>query len=61
MNRFLSLMTLAAASMASPVLLPRAEGLVYNYTNSFGLAFSQMNASLPNITVFATGELLPLP
>ncbi|KAL6250045.1 hypothetical protein RBB50_002346 [Rhinocladiella similis] len=55
MNRFLSLMTLAAASMASPVLLPRAEGLVYNYTNSFGLAFSQMNASLPNITVFATG------
>ncbi|KIW15310.1 hypothetical protein PV08_05355 [Exophiala spinifera] len=55
MKNFLSLTMLAAASTASPVLLPRAEGLVYNYTNSFGLAFSQMNASLPNITVFATG------
>jgi len=48
---------LAAVSSSFPLVYPRATNSSdpYVYTNSFGLNFTQMNASLPNVTIFATG------
>ncbi|KAE8150309.1 Asparaginase/glutaminase [Aspergillus avenaceus] len=53
----LAVSALAAVSYASPLLHPRAasSNVTYVFTNSNGLNFTQMKASLPNVTVFATG------
>lgn len=53
----LYLALLVAVSGASPIINQRSDGLVYNYTNSHGLTFSQYNNSLPNVAIFATGTL----
>ncbi|KAF7890015.1 uncharacterized protein EAF02_002430 [Botrytis sinoallii] len=53
-SRFLSVTALAAIASASPVVYQR-DTSPFVFTNSNGLNFTQMNASLPNITVFATG------
>ncbi|TGO51951.1 hypothetical protein BCON_0151g00250 [Botryotinia convoluta] len=53
-SRFLSVTALAALASASPVVYQR-DTSPFVFTNSNGLNFTQMNASLPNITVFATG------
>ncbi|TGO33976.1 hypothetical protein BHYA_0218g00090 [Botrytis hyacinthi] len=53
-SRFLSVTALAAFASASPVVYQR-DTSPFVFTNSNGLNFTQMNASLPNITVFATG------
>lgn len=53
----LAVSALVAASQASP-LYPRAGGnsnATYAFTNSNGLNFTQMNTTLPNVTLFATG------
>ncbi|EXJ88747.1 L-asparaginase [Capronia coronata CBS 617.96] len=50
----LLLAAFAALGSASPIHVARADS-PYVYTNSFGLNFTQMNASLPNVTIFATG------
>lgn len=46
---------LAATGAASP-LFPRA-GANNTHVNSNGLKFSHFNHTLPNVTIFATGEL----
>ncbi|RDW89284.1 putative asparaginase [Coleophoma cylindrospora] len=48
------LSALAALSVASPLHLARATD-PFVYVNSNGLNFTQMNATLPNVTIFATG------
>nr|UAJ75037.1 L-asparaginase [synthetic construct] len=53
-SHLLSLSALAAFASASPFVYPR-DTSPYVFTNSNGLNFTQMNATLPNITVFATG------
>ncbi|KAI9647834.1 hypothetical protein NHQ30_004222 [Ciborinia camelliae] len=54
LSHILSLSALAAFASASPFVHPRDTN-PFVFTNSNGLNFTQMNASLPNITVFATG------
>ncbi|KAH8431853.1 asparaginase ahrA [Aspergillus melleus] len=54
----LAVSALVAASQASPLLYTRAgsdSNATYAYTNSNGLNFTQMNTTLPNVTLFATG------
>ncbi|EAW08432.1 asparaginase ahrA [Aspergillus clavatus NRRL 1] len=53
----LSLAALAASGVASPVLYARAAepNGTYAFTNPNGLNFTQMNSSLPNVTILATG------
>jgi len=52
---------LAAVSYASPIVY-RQESSPFVFTNSNGLNFTQMNATLPNVTIFATGTPpFPLP
>ncbi|KAL2859942.1 asparaginase ahrA [Aspergillus lucknowensis] len=49
---------LAAAIDASPLVYPRDEpslNVTYAFTNPNGLNFTQMNTTLPNVTIFATG------
>ncbi|OQE28485.1 hypothetical protein PENSTE_c003G05625 [Penicillium steckii] len=51
-----ALATLAWQSSASPLLYSRgANGTGFVFTNANGLNFTQMNHTLPNITIFATG------
>ncbi|KAH9222652.1 L-asparaginase [Leptodontidium sp. 2 PMI_412] len=52
-----SLAVLAALGNASPILQARQsnETNPFVFTNSNGLNFTQMNASLPNVAIFATG------
>jgi hypothetical protein len=52
-----AVVALAAISHASPLLYPRAtdSNVTYVFTNSNGLNFTQMNQTLPNVTIFATG------
>ncbi|KAI9931531.1 hypothetical protein AWENTII_001845 [Aspergillus wentii] len=50
----LALSALAVAANASPLIHART-GNVTVYTNSNGLNFTQMNPSLPNVTILATG------
>jgi hypothetical protein len=52
LNTFL-VSALAATSYASPLIQARASNT--SYTNSNGLKFNQFNASLPNVTLLATG------
>lgn len=59
-SHLLSISALAALASASPIVYPR-DTSPYVFTNSNGLNFTQMNATLPNITVFATGILLLFP
>ncbi|PCG88791.1 L-asparaginase, type II [Penicillium occitanis (nom. inval.)] len=56
------LSAMVACASASPFLPRDVSGTnstnttsPFVYTNSFGLNFTQMNASLPNVTIFATG------
>ncbi|KAE8371717.1 Asparaginase/glutaminase [Aspergillus bertholletiae] len=53
----LTVLALATISHASPLLYPRAtdSNITYVFTNSNGLNFTQMNTTLPNVTIFATG------
>jgi L-asparaginase len=53
----ITLAALVAAGNASPVLYPRAtdSNSTYVFTNSHGLNFTQMNTTLPNVTILATG------
>ncbi|RHZ48121.1 asparaginase ahrA [Aspergillus thermomutatus] len=53
----ITLAALAAVGNASPVLYPRVtdSNITYVFTNSHGLNFTQMNTTLPNVTILATG------
>ncbi|GAB1191943.1 hypothetical protein APSETT444_001127 [Aspergillus pseudonomiae] len=53
----LAVSALATISHASPLLYPRAtdSNITYVFTNPNGLNFTQMNTTLPNVTIFATG------
>ncbi|KAB8212427.1 L-asparaginase type II [Aspergillus parasiticus SU-1] len=53
----LAVSALATISHASPLLYPRAtdSNVTYVFTNPNGLNFTQMNTTLPNVTIFATG------
>ncbi|OJI96322.1 hypothetical protein ASPVEDRAFT_48551 [Aspergillus versicolor CBS 583.65] len=56
--RTLAVAALATTSNASPLIFPRddsSSNISYAFTNSNGLNFTQMNTSLPNVTIFATG------
>ncbi|KAI9371985.1 Asparaginase/glutaminase [Aspergillus egyptiacus] len=54
--RALAVAALATLSQASPFILPRDDSNVtYAFTNPNGLNFTQMNTTLPNVTIFATG------
>lgn len=58
--RTLAVAALATTSNASPLIFPRddsSSNISYAFTNSNGLNFTQMNTSLPNVTIFATGML----
>jgi len=57
-----SLALLASVSHASPILQTRQanETNPFVFTNSNGLNFTQMNSSLPNVAIFATGKSLPI-
>jgi L-asparaginase len=57
LNTFL-VSALAATSYASPLIQARASNNT-SYTNSNGLKFNQFNASLPNVTLLATGTYHP--
>lgn len=52
----LALAALVATSHASPLLFTRDNGnITYAFTNANGLNFTQMNTTLPNVTILATG------
>ncbi|KAF4175025.1 hypothetical protein CNMCM8694_009330 [Aspergillus lentulus] len=53
----ITLAALVAVGNASPFVYPRATGSnsTYVFTNSHGLNFTQMNSTLPNVTILATG------
>ncbi|KAL3461073.1 Asparaginase/glutaminase [Aspergillus heterothallicus] len=54
----LALAALATISQASPLIYPRdgsPSNITYAFTNPNGLNFTQMNTTLPNVTIFATG------
>ncbi|KAJ0421917.1 Asparaginase/glutaminase [Aspergillus carlsbadensis] len=56
--RTLALAALATISQASPLVYARDDppaNITYAFTNSNNLNFTQMNATLPNVTIFATG------
>ncbi|KAE8324328.1 Asparaginase/glutaminase [Aspergillus sergii] len=55
--KVLAVSALATISHASPLLYPRAtdSNVTYVFTNPNGLNFTQMNTTLPNVTIFATG------
>lgn len=58
----LAVAALATLSQASPVLYTREDttsNTTYAFTNSNGLNFTQMNTTLPNVTIFATGMTVP--
>jgi hypothetical protein len=49
------LLAFTAWGYASPIVY-RQEASPFVFTNSNGLNFTQMNTTLPNITIFATGK-----
>ncbi|KAE8353019.1 Asparaginase/glutaminase [Aspergillus coremiiformis] len=52
----LAISALATASQASPLLHRATDtNITYAFTNPNGLNFTQMNTTLPNVTIFATG------
>ncbi|KAL3493010.1 Asparaginase/glutaminase [Aspergillus germanicus] len=56
--RALALAALATISQASPLVYARDDSsanITYAFTNSNSLNFTQMNTTLPNVTIFATG------
>ncbi|KAL4780815.1 Asparaginase/glutaminase [Aspergillus varians] len=56
--RALALAVLATLTQASPLVYPRDDSptnITYAFTNPNGLNFTQMNTTLPNVTIFATG------
>ncbi|KAL2812065.1 Asparaginase/glutaminase [Aspergillus granulosus] len=56
--RTLALAALATITQASPLVYPRDDSpsnITYAFTNPNGLNFTQMNTTLPNVTIFATG------
>ncbi|BCS07649.1 L-asparaginase [Aspergillus luchuensis] len=46
---------LATFASASPLLYTRTTNETFVFTNANGLNFTQMNTTLPNVTIFATG------
>lgn len=48
----------AALGYASPIVYPRDTNDTnpFVFTNYNGLNFTQMNVTLPNVTIFATGN-----
>ncbi|GLB11770.1 hypothetical protein AtubIFM57258_008640 [Aspergillus tubingensis] len=46
---------LATLASASPLLYTRTTNETFVFTNANGLNFTQMNTTLPNVTIFATG------
>ncbi|OJJ74134.1 hypothetical protein ASPBRDRAFT_170981 [Aspergillus brasiliensis CBS 101740] len=46
---------LATLASASPLLYSRDTNETFVFTNANGLNFTQMNTTLPNVTIFATG------
>ncbi|GKZ23901.1 hypothetical protein AbraIFM66951_010433 [Aspergillus brasiliensis] len=46
---------LATIASASPLLYSRDTNETFVFTNANGLNFTQMNTTLPNVTIFATG------
>lgn len=57
--RALIIPALAVLASASPILNARGSNdteFVYTYSN--GLNFTQMNPTLPNVTIFATGKII---
>lgn len=52
------LCALVATGYASPTVYPRQATNPFVFTNSNGLNFTQMNGSLPNVTIFATGKCM---
>ncbi|KAL4891226.1 Asparaginase/glutaminase [Aspergillus ambiguus] len=57
MTKALTVTALAALGHASPLLYPRAnaDNVTFVFTNAHGLNFTQMNSTLPNVTILATG------
>lgn len=55
----LAISALAVTSYASPLIHARASNT--SYTNSNGLKFNHFDASLPNVTLLATGTRALLP
>ncbi|GKZ72642.1 hypothetical protein AnigIFM50267_009019 [Aspergillus niger] len=49
------LSALASLASASPLLYSRTANETFVFTNANGLNFTQMNTTLPNVTIFATG------
>ncbi|KAL3264749.1 hypothetical protein ABHI18_000454 [Aspergillus niger] len=49
------LSALASLASASPLLYSRTTNETFVFTNANGLNFTQMNTTLPNVTIFATG------
>ncbi|PYH72091.1 asparaginase ahrA [Aspergillus vadensis CBS 113365] len=49
------LSALATLASASPLLYARTTNETFVFTNANGLNFTQMNTTLPNVTIFATG------
>lgn len=47
---------LATFASASPLLYTRTTNETFVFTNANGLNFTQMNTTLPNVTIFATGR-----
>lgn len=50
------LSALASLASASPLLYSRTTNETFVFTNANGLNFTQMNTTLPNVTIFATGR-----
>ncbi|KAM0087955.1 hypothetical protein ACP6JD_008732 [Aspergillus fumigatus] len=55
--KIITLAAMIAVGNASPFVYPRATSpnSTYVFTNSHGLNFTQMNTTLPNVTILATG------
>lgn len=54
LSNTIAISALAATAYSSPLIQARASNT--SYTNSNGLKFNHFDASLPNITLLATGK-----
>ncbi|KAL4915754.1 hypothetical protein BDW62DRAFT_119907 [Aspergillus aurantiobrunneus] len=63
-DRTLAVAALATISSANPLVYSRdgrGSNVTYAFTNPNGLNFTQMNTTLPNVSIFATGTPHPVP
>lgn len=58
MTRILQAFCLLAATANAFPLFSRQDTNPFVFTNANGLNFTQMNTTLPNVTIFATGKML---